>query len=241
MNNLKADSIDATSIVPLYKQVSQILTEEIKNGNLAVGEKIPSELSLMEIFNVSRVTVRGAIAELVEDGLLVRSQGKGTYVAPQKQMQMANDLPGLTNSCKQAGKTLTSKILSIEYAYPTHSESKFLKIPENEQVIEIRRLRYIDGHPTIIETAHFLKEYDFLFQEDLTGSLFEILRKHGITVTNSTRTMEICSANAYEAGLLELKRNSSLLLFKDHQFDNSSKPFYVSKQLYNTQNMVFYL
>lgn len=241
MKNLTADNIDATSIVPLYKQVSHLLTEEIKNGNLAVGEKIPSELTLMELFNVSRVTIRGAISELVEDGLLVRSQGKGTYVAPQKQIQMANDLPGLTGTCKQAGKDIRSKVLSMEYAYPTHSESKFLMIPEDEQVIEIKRLRYIDNHPVIIETLHFLKTYDFLLQEDLSGSLFEILHKHGYAVMNSNRTLEICTASAYEAGLLEIKRNASLLLFKDHQFGKDGKPFFVSKQLYNTQNMVFYL
>jgi len=241
MKNLTADHINPASIVPLYKQVSHLLSEEIKNGNLAAGEKIPSELSLMELFNVSRVTIRGAIAELVEDGLLIRSQGKGTYVAPQKQIQMANDLPGLTSSCKQAGKDIRSKVLNMEYAYPTQSESEFLSIPENEQVIEIKRLRYIDSHPTIIETLHFLKQYDFLLQEDLSGSLFEILHKHGLAVMNSNRTLEICNANAYEAGLLELKRNTSLLLFKDFQFGKDGQPFFVSKQLYNTQNMVFYL
>ena len=73
----------------------------------------------------------------------MRSQGKGTFVAPQKKLQSANDTTGLTDSCRQAGKVLKSQVLSVEYAYPTHADSEFLAVDESQQVIEIKRLRYI--------------------------------------------------------------------------------------------------
>ncbi len=89
MIHFDAGSIDPSSITPMYKQVAGIISEGIRTGELKVGEKLPSEFELMKDFNVSRVTIRGAISELVTDGLLVRSQGKGTFVAPQKKLQSA--------------------------------------------------------------------------------------------------------------------------------------------------------
>lgn len=241
MFNFDSNNIDPTSMIPLYKQVAGIITEEINKGNIAAGEKLPSELLLMKVFNVSRVTIRGAILELVSDGLLVRSQGKGTFVAPKKKLQSANDTTGLTASCKRLGKELYSKILSTGYAYPTKTESEYLNIEETEQIIEVVRLRHIDKRPTVIETSHFLKKYDFLLRENLEGSIFECMSRHGISVHTSQRTLEICNASAYEAELLEIKRNSPLLLFRDFQSDGYNNPLFVAKQLYNTQDMVFYL
>jgi len=184
MIHFDAGSIDPSSITPMYKQVAGIISEGIRTGELKVGEKLPSEFELMKDFNVSRVTIRGAISELVTDGLLVRSQGKGTFVAPQKKLQSANDTTGLTDSCRQAGKVLKSQVLSVEYAYPTHADSEFLAVDESQQVIEIKRLRYIDGHPSILETLYFPRKYDFLLHENLEGSVFSILHAHGITVHN---------------------------------------------------------
>ena len=181
MIHFDAGSIDPSSITPMYKQVAGIISEGIRTGELKVGEKLPSEFELMKDFNVSRVTIRGAISELVTDGLLVRSQGKGTFVAPQKKLQSANDTTGLTDSCRQAGKVLKSQVLSVEYAYPTHADSEFLAVDESQQVIEIKRLRYIDGHPSILETLYFPRKYDFLLHENLEGSVFSILHAHGTT------------------------------------------------------------
>ena len=70
--------INPNSIIPMYKQVLNILNEKISNGELKPGDKLPSEADLMHQFGVSRITIRGAISELVEDGRLARSQGIGS-------------------------------------------------------------------------------------------------------------------------------------------------------------------
>lgn len=235
------NSVNANSKVPLYKQVAQILGAKIQIGEWKTGDKIPSELVLMKMLQVSRITVRAAIAELVDDGFLERSQGKGTYVAQTKESQSASDNPGLTELCRRAGKTLSSKVLSIEYAYPTKKESEFLNIPENEQIIETKRLRSINGIPTLIEINHFPRKYKFLFDCNLEESLFKILEEKGLRVKDSTRTLEIAYATGPESSLLNVKKNSPLLLFHDYHKTEDGKPFYVSKQAYTTQNMIFYL
>ena len=97
------DLINPNSIVPMYKQVLDILKSRIAAQEYTPGSKLPSEADLMKQFGVSRITVRTAINELVEDGVLERSQGKGTFVALPKSTHPADDsVIGFSRSCMLA-------------------------------------------------------------------------------------------------------------------------------------------
>ena len=117
--------INPNSIIPMYKQISNILTEKITNGELKAGDKLPAEAELMKQFGVSRITVRTALSEMVEDGILARSQGKGTFVATRKSVHPADDRIGFNRSCILAGKTPSTKLLSIEWVYPSKKQMDF--------------------------------------------------------------------------------------------------------------------
>lgn len=236
-----ASVINPNSAVPLYKQIANIIAQDIKNGKYSYGDRLPSELTLKDVFGVSRITVRAAIAELIDEGLLVRSQGKGTFIAQPKAVMPATDHPGFTQSCLLAGRTPSTKLLTIDYTYPSPTECQFLNLSENDKIIVSKRLRFIESYPTVIETNHYITDSNFLFNEDLNGSLFKILAKHNIYVTQSHRTLEICTATRAEADMLEIKTNTPLLLFKDKQLDQNGRPIFISKQLYTTERMAFYL
>ncbi len=235
------NTINPKSVVPLYKQIANLLAQDIKDGKYTAGDKLPSELMLKDLFGVSRITIRAAIAELIDEGLLVRSQGKGTFIAQQKSMLSANDHPGFTESCRLAGRSASTQLLSIDYTYPSPGECQFLQLKETEKIIMTKRLRFIENYPTVIETNHYIPDFSFLFNEDLNGSLFAILAKYDIYVKDSIRTLEICSATRAEADMLEIKNNTPLLLFKDKQSDQNGRPIFISKQLYTTERMAFYL
>lgn len=234
-------AVNPNSAVPLYKQISNIIAQDIREGKYSAGDRLPSELTLKDSFGVSRITIRAAIAELIDEGLLVRSQGKGTFIAQQKSMMPASDHPGFTEACRLAGRTASTKLLSIDYTYPSPAECSFLKLKETDKIIMTKRLRFIENYPTVIETNHYIPDFDFLFNEDLNGSLFKILAAHGIYIKESTRTLEICTAAKAEADMLEIKNNTPLLLFKDKQYDQNGRPVFISKQLYTTERMAFYL
>ena len=125
--------VNPNSVVPLYKQILKILSDRIADGVWGPGEKLPPESALMQEFGVSRITVRAAIEELTDSGVLVRSQGKGTFVAAPKSTYKANDIIGFTRSCRLAGKVPTTKLIKAEWIYPTQADIDFLNIPEDRQ------------------------------------------------------------------------------------------------------------
>lgn len=233
--------INHNSSVPMYKQVVGYIKNYIKKNALKPGDKIPAELFLMQELGVSRITIRAAIAEMVDEGLLTRSQGKGTFIAGKKEAYSANDLIGFTHSCQLAGRTPSTQVLSIEWVYPDKRYADLFQVDESEMIIRSRRLRYVDGQPTLIETNHYSPACSFLLDENLKGSLFELFKnKYGIQIINASRTLEITYSTKEEMALLNLKKQTPLLLFEDYQNDQNGKPLYVSKQLYNTENLKFY-
>lgn len=255
---MKKYQLNSDSSIPLYKQIVKIMCSEFEQGQLVTGEKLPSEMELMDIFGVSRITIRAAIDELQIIGLVKRSRGKGTFVEAQngteKQAREKSSFVsaemarysgerrvGFTHSCELEGKTASTELLNISWMYPNMSDIDFFGIEEDEQIISTERLRFIDGVPTTIEKNHYVKELEYLFQEDLTGSLYDIYKMHGIKFGKSTRTLEICYAGQREATLLNVKKGSALLLFTDMVMDHEEKPIYISKQIYCTERLKFYL
>lgn len=234
--------VDPNSAVPLYKQILNILMDKINSGEYKTGERLPSENRLMQEYSVSRITIRTALNELVDDGILSRVQGKGTYVAEPKEQYRANDQVGFSRSCYMDGKKPSSKLIKIEYCYPSKSQMEFFRISEKEKIICTRRLRYVNDVPTLIETNHYPAEMDFLFTENLEGSLFELMNnKYNIHIANSIRTLEICYPTKEEMELLNLDKNVALILFKDKHYDKCGMPLWLSKQVYCSEHMKFYL
>ena len=97
---MKNQEVNPNSVIPLYKQIASIITNRIANNELKYGDKLPSEAELAKEFNVSIITIRSAITSLVQDGLLERVQGKGTFVCePNKDVYQANDECGFSRAC----------------------------------------------------------------------------------------------------------------------------------------------
>ena len=96
--------LDTTSIVPLYKQLKDLILKEIAEGQLKPNQKIPTELEMSEMYQISRMTVRKALAQLVDEGVLAKKQGKGTFVQEQKMEEDLSSPNSFTNLCKRNGK-----------------------------------------------------------------------------------------------------------------------------------------
>lgn len=233
--------VKAMSAVPLYKQIVNDLMEKIDGGVFKEGDKLPTETDLMEQYDVSRITVRAAIKELEDADMVERTRGKGTFVTMKRDSYAADDRESFTHSCMLSGKKPSTKVLQAGWVYPSLKDMRFLGVREDENILQTRRLRLVDGVPTVLETNSYAPSLAFLDHEDLSGSLLEVLESHGVSLGSNERTLQVCFANAYEAENLNVESGAALLLFVDKRCDSEGQPIFLSRQVYCTERLKFYL
>ena len=235
------DMVEANSVIPLYKQIVRALSDSIANGTYRPGDKLPTEAELIEQFGVSRITVRSAIKEIEDAGLVKRARGKGTFVSSDTQMYAADDRESFTHSCQLAGKQASTRVLAMGWDFPSLRDAKFLGVDDTQKVLRSRRLRLVDDKPTMLETNSYSAALSFLEHESLEDSLMAVLDRQGIKMGPNTRTLEVCYASELEAAYLNVELDSPLLLFVDRRYAPSGEPLFISRQVYCTERLKFYL
>jgi len=202
--------VDRTSPIPLYSQVESYFRLRIVEGEFAIGDKLPPENELAEAFGVSRMTLRQALNNLVRDGLLVRQQGKGTFVAepPQKLTAPLYFPVSFTEQISRLGYSASSKVLETSILMkPPKIVQKYLEISDDEAVIYIRRLRMANQVPISIDTSFLPYQMcPGILETDLAGgSLFSALnRLYGLEPVKGENWLEPIIATPDEAKLLNV-------------------------------------
>lgn len=203
---------------PLYCKLSEEISEKINDGTWPVGMRIPSERELVNLYNLSRITVRNAIAECVKQGKLEKIQGKGTYVINSSIVQNLKNVYSFSEEMKKQGKITSTKVLNRNIIKANDSLAKHLNVEPESEVIFIERLRYTDGNvPILIERSYFpLKGFEFLFNIDLEKkSLYKSLETdHGIFIDRAIEVFKACELNPSECKSLHCKNNQYGLLIK---------------------------
>lgn len=225
--------------VPLYLQIAGDIKSKIEAGEIKADTRIPTEIELSEAYQVSRITIRKALELLVDEEILVRKQRIGTFVSNKKVSRSLNSFMGFTQSCELEGNRVATQFISAELVKVMPSDIKNLQLKEDDKVIRIRRLRYCNDVPVILEENHFPKEFAFLLAEDLTGSLHEILANHGITLNHGSKTIGVCYATREEAKYLDIKENEALIISKDIAYDAGGKPVYSGKEVVNAERFEY--
>lgn len=114
------DALERESAVPLYLQLEEILIEKIKSGEWSPSHRIPSENELNRIFGLSRMTVRGVLTKLVNEGLLIRVPGKGTYVAPSAKISAVSPAyRGVREQLEALGYATSTELVSSDVTGPS--------------------------------------------------------------------------------------------------------------------------
>lgn len=221
------------SSIPLYKQIYFFIRDAILNGMLKPNEQIPTELELSKFYQVSRITIRKAIAELVDDDLLIRKHGKGTFVSLRKIAENLADEMSFSITCAVNNVKPGSKIDVITVREASERDVRDLRIGEGEKVIYIARIRYADNEPVIYEHNYFPQKYSFLMFEDLENrSIYEILKeKYKISINKTVRSFEICQASDFESSRLNLKIGTPMILLREIAYNNQGEPVHRTKQL----------
>ena len=222
------NKLNKESSVALYQQLINEIKESIQSGELKAGDRLMTEGEFSKAYDVSRITVRKAIEVLVEEGI-------GTFVAEKKLTRDASIFMGFTESCLIDNKVPSSKLISADLTGASGVDQRDLNLEEGEMVIRVRRLRYCDGAPTILEENHFPQKYAFLLGANLENSLYEILEEHNVIVAAGKRRISICFATKEESELLQVNEKDALLLMKDICVDSQGDVIHTCKSVINPQ------
>ena len=228
--------------VPLYIQIAEGLLEQIESGRLSSGDRLPPERELSKSLGVNRMTLRQAFRVLETQGLLVRQQGSGTYVARPKIEREAGQLFPFTQGIQRRGYLPGAKVLILEQQLAEVSIANKLQVSVSAPVYYGHRLRFINQEPMMLEKffipAYCLSEFD---KHDLESrSLYEVMKtEYGITVTQARQSLEAVSATEYEAKLLNTAPGAPLMLEQRLAFDQNNRAIEYAKDVYRGDRFRF--
>ncbi len=207
---LAGKKINKNIPIPLYYQLKEILLEHIQDSK--VGVAIPPEMELCSLFHISRPTVRQAINELVREGFLERQKGRGTFVAqPKITRDYTFALQSFNDEMKQKGLEPSTKVLELEIVQADDRVSEKLDLPQNAEVIKLRRLRSTNGEPVLIVLTYLpAHRFPELLSKDLEeNSLYTTLAEdYTEAVVKTVRTLEARLAGEYDAKMLNIKKGA---------------------------------
>ncbi|WP_058302834.1 GntR family transcriptional regulator [Gorillibacterium timonense] len=236
-------AVDKTSIVPLYHQVKEYLKNQIGSNVYKVDEMIPSERELSEQFEINRLTVRQAINELVQEGLLYRQRGVGTFVAMPKIEQPLTKLTNFSSDMHSRGLAPGAQVVSMEVIPASKPISMQLQIPEGEQVIELVRVRTANGEPLALERSYLVYELAHgLYEMNMeNASLYQMLEDIcGLKLVKALQTIEVSTARQDEAGILDIGQHDPVMLIERTTFtEGSNRPVEYVRSLYRGDRYKF--
>jgi GntR family transcriptional regulator len=207
-----------------YREIERFLRTQVEGAR--PGAPLPSEAELCERFSVSRMTVRQALQELTNDGLVERRRGQGTFVAHRPVHRRPGVFLSFTEEMNRRGVQATSRLLTAGMDDPRRSEVLDLGLAPGGQVVRIVRVRLADGVPVALEDAALVPELGDVLEEDLGGgSLHGALERRGVVATRATGTITARLARADETELLDLAPPSALLVELRVLFDQEGRVF----------------
>jgi len=170
--------IDRSSPVPLYHQLAGQLSAAVADGRLAPGDPFENELAMCQRLQLSRPTVRRAIQEMVDQGLLVRRRGVGTTVANAK-VHRTLELSSLYDDLQRAGRSPRTRVLSLQIAQDARAAAS-LDLPADAQLLAVTRLRLVGDMPLALLHNWLPPAYADLTRDELeTTGLYDALRNRG--------------------------------------------------------------
>ncbi len=207
--------LDPSSPVPLYFQMEQVIKDRITRGN-AVGRMLPPEKDLMEIFGVSRATVKKTLENLVDLGLIQRRRALGTRVIRQEITEDLGRLSSYTEQMESRGLQVKTRVLKADIHTPDPVVRGKLQLDEGDETLVIERLRGTnDVFPVVLLQSEIPRKFDISPSENFEGSLYRLLEKdHRIPIEWAHEEIFARKASKEEARHLGIKAGDGVLVME---------------------------
>lgn len=220
---------------PRYLQLHRHIQSAIQSGELSPDDQLPPERDMAEAADISRVTVRKAIGQLVSDGLIEQRQGAGSFVkaAAPKLEQSLSSLVSFTENMQARGMTSTSETLSLGLFRPTSEEMLSLGLSSNDQVARIIRLRSASDTPMALERSSL--PGDILpHPEKIDVSLYALLRKSGQAPTRAIQRVTATNLSPEDARKFRLPEGAAVLKIERTGYLATGRPIEFTSGLYRS-------
>ena len=215
------------STVPLYQQLASILRQQIDAGKLVPGATLPPESSLTRKYRVSRITTRQALDLLVAEGLIVRKQGKGTYVCPPKIQQNLESLQGFAELMAKHGAEQAMQVIESKSVAACASVTSALKLAPTEQVWRIKRRHLLKNTP-IAYAVIYLPDHlghTFKLAQIRTIPIYTLLTQNAhIKIKRATQVVRALGADQETAAILHVPRGTPLMMIERTTFAEDETP-----------------
>ena len=212
---------------PLYYQIREDIREKINSKEYPPNSMIPTEAELCEHYGVSRITVRRAILDLVQEGLLNRGKGKGTFVSENYGLTEVNGVQSFTQELLGLNMRPSAKLLGCRVRTADSTLRNALSLAEGEKVVTISRLRLVnDQEPCMVEVMNFpYKRVPGIANEDLNQSIYQLLKnKYQCEIVYATDIMEPIIIGEYESKLLDVTMPTAGMRTNRLGYDSDKNP-----------------
>ncbi|HUV63425.1 MAG TPA: GntR family transcriptional regulator [Sedimentisphaerales bacterium] len=236
-------SIDRQARLSLYHQLYEILHQKILLGELKPGDQLPTENELIRRYQVSRITVRRVLNMLVQEGLIYRQAGRGSFVAHATLEHGLSHIVSFTEDMRRRGFEVSTRVLFSGLVAAESELAKKLDVPVGEELARLERLRLADGEPMCIENSHFVHRYcpGLLHHDFSVESLREIkIQKYGIRWIRAQQTIRAINAPRELAEPLRIKKGTALLFVERVSFSQDNIPVEFLQAYYRADRYAFY-
>lgn len=240
------ESVNASEAPLVHEKAQQFILDLIKGPGYRAGDRIPSERELSDLTGISRMTVRKAVGHLVDKGVLERRGTAGTFLPTaviKRPVSEGMFSHGISEIVRQCGGEPGSRLLVFERHAADARVAERLGIKMGDPVIVMRRLRTVNRQPFCIETTHMADaRVPGLVADDLLGqrSFYDLLeQRYGIRMHGGEGVISVTTASPQEADLLELGRDTSVLLFQAVSLDVNNRPMEFLHSVNHPRMVVF--
>ncbi|WP_342432974.1 GntR family transcriptional regulator [Neobacillus sp. FSL H8-0543] len=233
--------INKSSPIPIYHQLEEYLKQQIESGILMEEAAIPSEREFAETFQISRMTVRQAINNLVLEGYLKRQKGRGTFVNKIKIEQELQGMTSFTEDMVSRGMQPSSKLLSFQIHPADKKTAQELQITPNDLVYTIKRIRLADGVPMALETAYIpVNLVPGLTEGNSNQSLYQYIEENlSLSISEASQEIEASIATIKEAKSLAIEPGEPILLIVRISYLANGTPFELVKSSFRADRYRF--
>jgi GntR family transcriptional regulator len=240
---LHGSFLDRHSKVPIYHQLYELLRDKILNGEWKSGDLIPAESELISHYGVSRITVRQAVDKMVNEHLVYRERGRGTFVSYPKYKTDVMRMIGFEEDMQQRGMTPSTRVLVAKIVPVSRLTAERLKINLGDDLAFIRRLRIADGEPISLDDVCLAYQYcpGILDGHDYASeSLYEVLEKqYNIRIERAEQSLSAMVASKELSHLLEMPANQALMFAERVSYSQINMPVEFRRIYYRADRYMF--